>query len=244
MQSVIKMDKLQKIIANAGVTSRRKAEDMINEGRVFVNGKVAKIGDRASKADEISVDGDIISKAPKEYYLLYKPIGYITTTNDEKNRETVVDLVPSINRIYPVGRLDANTSGLLILTNDGELTNILIHPKHRVSKKYIAKVNGIVTMADVNTIKKGVFMDTHKVRPDSIKVKSKNPKNKTSIVEIVVHDGKNHEIKRFFKAIGLEVISLKRTEFAFLHLRGLSKGEYRKINPKEVKLLYNLGREK
>lgn len=234
------MEKIQKIIAASGYASRRKAEELIANKRVKINNQVAVIGQRVSSNDEITIDGVVITKAIKEYYLLYKPIGYITTTNDEKNRRIVTDLIPTKTSIYPVGRLDANTSGLLLLTNDGELTNILIHPKYQIIKKYTAKVDKLITMADIKKIKSGIYMDGSIIVPDQIKVRSKNFKTKTSICEVMIHDGKNHEIKNLFKAIGSNAISLKRTDFAFLNLNGLKKGDFRKLTPKEVKQLYNL----
>lgn len=234
------MEKIQKVIAASGYASRRKAEVLIEEKRVKINGKIAEIGERVSSSDEVTIDGITINKAEKEYYLLYKPVGYITTTSDDKKRRIVTELIPSKSSIYPVGRLDANTSGLLLLTNDGELTNMLIHPKYKITKKYTAKVNKLITMADIKKIKNGIYMEGSVVVPDNIRVRSKNIKTHTSICEVEIHDGKNHEVKNLFKAVGGEVISLKRTDFAFLNLNGLKKGEFRKLTPKEVKVLYNI----
>ena len=234
------MEKIQKIIANAGYASRRKAEELISEGRVLVNGKIATIGMRLDNKDKIEVDGTPLNKDPLVYYLLYKPEGYISSTKDEAGRKTVLDLINSNIRVYPVGRLDYDTSGLLLITNDGALANALLHPKYQIPKKYMAKIDGLIDMKRINVLKKGIMIENTKVIPDKIKVRSKNLKNKTSIVELVIHDGKNHEVKKLFAAIGFNVIKLKRTEFAFLNLNLLKKGEYRKLSGNEVKQLKSL----
>lgn len=232
------MERIQKIISEVGYTSRRKAEELIKQGKVLINGETAFLGQRAGDKDIIEVEGIKLQKTTKEYYLLYKPEGYISTTSDEKNRKVVTDLINTKERIYPVGRLDANTSGLLILTNDGELANRLMHPKYHIQKTYLAKINALMSMADVKKLLQGVYLDNHKIIPDKVKVKSKNLKTKTSLVEITVHDGKNHEIKRLINSLGYEVIGLKRISLDFLDLKGLKKGEARRLNPKEVKKLY------
>jgi len=234
------MEKLQKVIAESGYASRRKAEELINKGLVIVNGEEASIGQRVSPKDTIEVEGLKIQRSVKEYYLLYKPLGYISSTSDEHNRKVVTDLISTNERIYPVGRLDSNTSGLLIMTNDGDLTNRLIHPKYKIEKTYLVKIAGLVTMVEIKQLLKGVFIEDHKVIPDRVKVRSKNTKTKTSLVEITVHDGKNHEVRKMVASLGFEVIGLKRTNFAFLNLDGLKKGEARKLNPKEIKQLYFL----
>lgn len=236
------MEKLQKVIANAGYCSRRKAEILITEGKVKVNGVEATLGMRVLSNDKVEVEGIQLTKPQLQYYLLYKPTGYVSTTMDEHRRKTVIDLIDTPERIYPVGRLDVNTSGLLLLTNDGDFTNRLLHPKYKITKTYIAKVNDIVTMKEINTLKRGIYIENMKIIPDSVRVRNKNLKNKTSIVEIIIHDGKNHEVKKIFAAINMEVLALKRTTFAFLNLNGLKKGEYRLLNPKEIKKLLNLAK--
>ena len=161
------MERLQKVIANSGYCSRRKAEEYIQNRKVYVNGKlVTEMGMKVHYDDEIVVNGTLLnSKEDKEYYLLYKPEGVITSVKDEKMRQTVVDLVEATARIYPVGRLDYNTTGLLLLMNDGELANILMHPSHQVEKLYLAKINGILTPGEFMRLKKGIVIDGRKVVP-------------------------------------------------------------------------------
>ncbi len=235
------MERLQKIIANSGYCSRRKAEEYIKEGKVTVNGVVVKdLGTKANYSDVIAVGGHKLTKQNKEYILLYKPRGIITSTDDEKGRKTVLDLVDTKNRLYPVGRLDYDTSGLLLLTNDGELTNLLIHPKNNVQKVYVAKIDDVASKETINKLLKGVLIDDKLVKADKVKIKRLDKKKKTSIVEIIIHEGKYHQVKNMFKAIGYNVESLKREKLAFLDLKGLKSGEYRHLTIKEVKTLYSL----
>ena len=154
------MERLQKRIAQAGVASRRKAEELIVAGKVKVNGKtITELGTKVDNHDEIEVDGKIITMEDKEYYLLNKPRGVITTTDDDKNRKTVIDLIDTTSRIYPVGRLDYDTTGALLLTNDGEFANIMMHPANEIDKVYLAKLNGIIKGEQIQTLKKGVKLD-------------------------------------------------------------------------------------
>jgi len=235
------MERLQKFIANSGYCSRRKAEELINSGKVKVNGTtVIEMGFKVSGNDVISIDGKVLTKENKEYILLYKPKGVVTTTNDEKNRKTVLDLIESEKRLYPVGRLDYDTTGILLLTNDGDLTNLLIHPKNEIDKVYIAKINGIMDGNQIKSLEKGVLIDGHKTAPCKVKIRKKDKKNNNSIVELTIHEGKNHQVKNMFKAIGFDVIKLKRERLAFLNLTGLKPGEYRHLTTKEVKTLYSL----
>lgn len=237
------MERLQKIIANSGYCSRRKAEELIKAGKVTVNGEVVKdLGTKASFGDAITVEGNTLKQSNKEYILLYKPRGVVSTAKDDKGRKTVVDLIETNNRLYPVGRLDYDTSGLLLLTNDGELTNLLIHPKHEVSKQYIAKLSSAVNPREIKKLITGVLVDGIKTKADRVKIKKIDKKKGISIVEIVIHEGKYHQVKKMFAAIGYEVISLKREKMAFLDLSGLKSGEYRHLNIKEVKKLYNLSK--
>jgi len=239
MNAVMNMERIQKVIAHAGVCSRRKAEELVKAGRVKINGKtVTELGTLVSKKDVILVDDLSISQEEKEYYLLYKPRNIVSTTNDDKKRKTVVDLIPTDKRIFPVGRLDYDTSGLLFLTNDGELANYLMHPSNHIEKVYIAKIQGILTGEEIKKLKNGVFIDGRKTAKAKVKIKSINKKTNTSIVALTIHEGRNHQVKKMFEAVSHPVLKLKRERIAFFDLSGLKSGEYRKLNPKEVKQLY------
>lgn len=233
------MVRLQKAIADSGFCSRRKAEEYIVKGKVFVNGeRITELGSKVEGNEEIIVDGNAISKQDKEYYILYKPRGVISSTKDDKGRKTVVDFFSSNKRLYPVGRLDYDTTGIILLTNDGEFSNMMLHPKNKIPKVYIAKLEGIIDGYSIKKIKSGIVIDGIKCIPDRVKLKSADKKSNTCIVEITIHDGRNHEIKRIFESAGYNVIKLKRESIAFLTLQGLSSGEFRKLTIKEVKQLY------
>lgn len=236
------MERLQKVIANSGFCSRRKAEEYITGNKVYVNNNlVNELGTKVSYEDEIVVEGHALSnKEDKEYYLLYKPEGCVSTVNDEHNRKTVVSFVPTKARIYPVGRLDYNTTGLLLLTNDGELTKILTHPSHMVEKVYLAKINGILTPEEFMKLKKGITIEGRRVVPSYLKVKKVNKESDSSSVLIGIREGRNHIVKKIFASMHHDVKKLKRETFAFLTLEGLKPGEYRSLTIKEVKKLYAL----
>ena len=237
------MERLQKIIANSGYCSRRKAEELITMGKVTVNGEVIKdLGSRAKFSDVIIVNGHKLKKEEKEYILLYKPREIITSTSDDKGRKTVLDIIDTKSRLYPVGRLDYGTSGALLLTNDGELTNLLLHPRKKIRKVYVAKIDDIVSKENVNQLLKGVVLDDRKVKADRVKIKKIDKRKKNSIVEITIHEGRYHQVKRMFAAVGYNVIGLKREKFACLDLQGLKSGEYRFLSIKEIKTLYNLAK--
>ena len=235
------MERLQKVIAQSGVTSRRKAEELITSGKVKVNGNiVTELGTKVSSKDKIEVNNQIIEKEPREYYILNKPRGYITSTSDEHHRKTVIDLIPTKARIYPVGRLDYDTTGLLLLTNDGEFANILMHPSEKVEKVYMAKLNGIIKGEQINQLKTGVTIDGVTVQASRVKLKKVNEKNNTCMVQITIHEGKNHQVKKMFESVGYSVEKLKREKVAFFNLKDLQSGEYRKLTPKEVARVYAL----
>lgn len=235
------MERLQKVIAQSGVTSRRKAEELITSGKVKVNGNiVTELGTKVSSKDKIEVNNQIIEKEPREYYILNKPRGYITSTSDEHHRKTVIDLIPTKARIYPVGRLDYDTTGLLLLTNDGEFANILTHPSEKVEKVYMAKLNGIIKGEQINKLKNGVKIDGVVVKASRVKLKKVNEKNNTCMVQITIHEGKNHQVKKMFESVGYSVEKLKREKVAFFNLKDLQSGEYRKLTPKEVAKVYAL----
>jgi len=235
------MERLQKVIALSGYCSRRKAEELIVQGKVMVDGKVVtELGTKVDGNNQVTVEGKTLSRETKEYILLYKPRGVVTTTSDEKNRKTVLDLIETDKRLYPIGRLDYDTTGILLLTNDGDLTNLLIHPKNEIDKVYIVKIEGILTGAEINNLERGVLIDGYKTSKSKVKVKKIDKKNNTSLIQITIHEGKNHQVKNMFSAVGHKVLKLKREKIAFLDLTGLKPGEYRKLNMKEVKKLYSL----
>lgn len=236
------MERLQKVIASSGLTSRRKAEELIKQGKVTVNGIVVKeLGTKVSYEDDIIVDKVLLKKETnKEYYLLNKPRGIISSVSDDKNRKTVVDLIDTDSRIYPIGRLDYDTTGLILLTNDGELTNILSHPSNNIEKTYIAKIEGILSKENIDALKKGVMVDGKKCKPLRFKVRKKDLEKNTSLVEITIVEGRNHIVKKLFHELKHEVIKLKRESYAFLNLGNLKSGEYRMLSIKEVKKLYSL----
>lgn len=234
------MERLQKVIAQSGVTSRRKAEELIKEGKVKVNGVVVtELGTKVSSKDEIAVNDRIIEKEVKEYYLLNKPRGVVTTTSDDKNRKTVLDYIDTEARIYPVGRLDYDTTGALLLTNDGEFANILMHPNNQVDKVYLAKLNGIIKGEQINQLKNGVMLDDVLVKATRVKLKKVDPTKNTSMVEITIHEGKNHQVKRMFEAVGFLVDKLTRERIGVFQIKDLKSGEYRKLTPKEVQVVYS-----
>jgi len=236
------MERLQKVIANSGYTSRRKAEELIMNGKVMVNGKVIKeLGTKVSGNDTITVEGKNINiNTNLVYYLLNKPRGVISSVSDDKNRTTVVDLIKTNERIYPVGRLDYDTTGLIILTNDGELANKLMHPRNEVEKTYIAKIEGLLDKDAINALKRGVVVEGRRVKIVRFKVKKKDIVKETSIVEVTIVEGRNHIVKKLFKELGYEVIKLTRVSLDFLSIDGLKSGEYRELSLKEVKKLYSL----
>ena len=236
------MERLQKAIAESGYTSRRKAEDLIKEGRVTVNGEIVDtLGYKVNGSDIIGIDENIISKNTiKEYYILNKPREVICSVSDDKGRKTVVDLVESKGRIYPVGRLDYDTTGLIILTNDGNLANILMHPKNKIYKTYIAKINGILNADDFKNLRKGVLIDNRKLIIDNVKVRKIDNIKNTSLVEVTIHEGRNHIIRRLFEKLGYDVIKLTRNKLAFLNIDDLKSGEYRELSTSEVRELYKL----
>ena len=234
------MERLQKIIAMKGYYSRRMAEELIKKGKVKVNGNViTTMGYKANINDFIEVEGNPLNEVEeKVYYLLNKPRGVVTTSNDEKGRKTVVDLINTDKRIYPVGRLDYDTTGIIILTNDGELTNYLIHPKNKIEKVYVAKIKGIITKENLRKMCNGLNIDGYKTSKAKAKILKIDKKKNTSVVELIIHEGKNHQVKKMFEVVGYDVLKLKRESIAFLTLDGVKSGSYRQLSVKEVKKLY------
>jgi 23S rRNA pseudouridine2605 synthase len=237
------MERLQKLIARAGIASRRKSEELIKEGRVKVNGKVVtELGLKVSSSDRVEVNEIQIEKEEPVYFLLYKPRGVISSVNDEKGRKVVTDFFPHLKeRIYPVGRLDYDTSGLLVLTNDGEFANLLMHPKNEIDKVYVAKVKGIPSKENLRKLEKGIRLEDGKTAPARVKLLSADNKKQSAIVEITIHEGRNRQVRRMFEAIGHDVLKLKRERYGFLTLSGLKTGDARELSPHEVKQLRALG---
>lgn len=236
------MERLQKVIAEAGITSRRKAEALILAGKVRVNGEVVKtLGVKVKGDDIVEVDGVMLqNEKVKKYYLLNKPRGVISSVSDEKGRPTVVDYIDTDVRIYPVGRLDYDTTGLIILTNDGELANILAHPRNKIPKTYIAKIEGLLNKDDIARLKSGIMIDGRKVAVADFKIRDKDLKKKTSLLEITIVEGRNHIVKRMLASLKHPVIRLSRIKIAFLEIGTLKSGQYRELTIKEVKKLYSL----
>ena len=240
MKEVNFMERLQKVIANSGYCSRRKAEELISKGKVYVNGeRVTELGTKVNKTDAIEVEGKVLSlEEDKVVYLLNKPRGIISSVSDDKGRKTVVDLIDTKKRIYPIGRLDYDTTGIILLTNDGELANTLMHPNNKVEKKYIAKLNKYFEISDLKKLEQGIKVDGVKCTPTRVKIKKNDKEKDYSIIEISIVEGRNHIIKRVFMELNYLVDKLTRIEYAFLNLDGLKSGEYRQLSIKEVKKLY------
>jgi 23S rRNA pseudouridine2605 synthase len=238
------MERLQKVIAASGVASRRKAEELILAKKVMVNGQVVSdLGVKVSDKDIILVNGEKISKEEKVYYALNKPSGYVTTVSDEFDRKTVLDLfLPEDleKRIFPIGRLDYDTQGILLLTNDGELANKLISPASHVEKEYLARVEGKVNEAALAKLKRGVVIDGYKTLPADVYVREYNKATNSSLVDITIVEGKNHQVKKMCEAVGFPVKRLTRIRFGCISTEGLGKGNYRKLKIHEVKKLYGL----
>ena len=237
------MMRLQKYMSECGVASRRKSEELIKKGEVYVNGKqITELGFQVSSKDEVIVSGKEIKKEDKEYYLLYKPNKTVSSVKDEKGRTTVVDLIESKAKLFPVGRLDYDTSGLLLITNDGELSNILTHPKYEIERVYEVKIDGLIKGNEIKTLENGIVIDNIKTKKCKIKLKKLDKKNKRSYLTVKLEEGKNHEVKNLFGYFNYKVLKLKRIRFAFLTLDNLKMGEYRKLSVKEVKDLKSLGK--
>lgn len=239
------LERLQKIISQAGISSRREAEKIIQQGRVKVNGKVVtELGTKVIPGkDRVVVDGKPIAGEKLVYILLYKPKGILTTLKDPQDRKTVASLVSDIpQRIYPVGRLDYNTEGLLLLTNDGALTHTLIHPSKKIDKTYIAKVGGRPSQEKIDLLRVGIQLDDGMTAPAIIHVIDFDKERNMTSLKITIHEGKNRQIRRMFEAIGSDVKQLKRIQFAFLTLEGLKRGGYRHLQAKEVEALQSLNK--
>jgi len=227
--------RLQKILANAGVASRRKAEELITEGRVSVNGEiVTELGAKAKIRDEITVDGVPVGRAPrkKTYVMLHKPEGVMTTTSDQFNRPTVMDYAPEGKRLFPVGRLDYETSGLIFLTNDGEWANNLTHPKNEIRKVYIAMLRGEPNEKALQKFREGIKIDGRKTAPAEIDIL--NSKNEKTKARITIYEGRNRQVRKMCEIIGNPVISLKRITIGEIKLGDLESGRWRYLTEQEI----------
>jgi len=236
------LDRLQKVIARSGVTSRRKAEALIENGKVTVNGEVVKtLGTKVKPSDHIEVEGIPLENPDKVYILFHKPTKVITSVSDDKGRTVVTDFFPQLEeRVFPVGRLDYDTSGLLLLTNDGEFANQMTHPRYKVKKKYVAKLKGYLLREQVRQLEKGIMLEDGKTAPAIVKVKSQDREKNSTLVEITISEGRNRQVRRMFSHFGHEVIKLTRVEYGPLNLKGLNAGDARNLSPHEVKTLRNL----
>ena len=236
-----KMMRLNKYIASAGICSRRKADELIANGNVKVNGAVVKeMGYIVYEEDSVVVNGKPIEAVGRKVYVaVNKPLGYITSMDDDKDRLTVADLVSDIpERVFPVGRLDYNTTGLLIMTNDGDLTYTLTHPKHEVWKTYVATVAGVISNQRLAKLRKGVDIGGFVTSPAQVKVLKQNPRS--AVVEISIHEGKNRQIRKMFAAVGNRVQSLERVAIGEIKLGRLMTGHYRKLTQQEIEYLKSL----
>ena len=237
--------RLAKYLADKGVASRRKSETLIDQGRVTVNGII--INEQGFKIDplrdEVKVDGLSLESVAKVYILLYKPAGYISSVSDPWGRPVVTDLIRETNlRIYPVGRLDFDTEGLLLLSNDGNFANHIIHPRYKIDKKYVALVQGKVNLDTVKLLQRGVLLDDGLTAPAGV-TRMKVDSSQT-LLEIIIHEGRKRQVKRMLAAVGHPVIKLQRTEVAFLTLKGLTPGQYRYLSSEEVEKLMLIAQNK
>ncbi|GAA0481395.1 23S rRNA pseudouridine(2605) synthase RluB [Salinibacillus aidingensis] len=235
----MELERLQKAIAKSGYTSRRKAEALITEGKVKVNGKtVTELGTKVKPDDTIEVNNIPLEKEEPIYLLLYKPRGVISSVKDDRNRKVVTDLLPEIEeRIFPIGRLDYDTSGILLLTNDGDFAQQLMHPRYQLDKVYIAKVEGIPAPEDLKPLKSGINDKGENLKAIKHRILSVDHKKNRAILEITLHEGKNRQIRRMMESLGYPVLKLKRERYGFLNLHGMNPGDYRELTPHEIKQL-------
>lgn len=221
------------------MASRRECDKLIADGAVLINGRVAKVGADVGESDNVTVNGNTVNVKKNEYYILNKPKGYLCTVRDDKGRKTVMDLMPAnIGRIYPVGRLDYDSEGLLILTTDGELAQHLTHPSNEVPKTYLVKIEGTITEAGLNPIRSGVDIGGYVTKKCKAHIVETN-KAYTKI-HVTITEGKNREVRKMFEAIGKEVTLLKRIKVGEINLRGLDRGAFRKLSKEEVAYLLSL----
>ncbi|MBS1455807.1 MAG: rRNA pseudouridine synthase [Clostridia bacterium] len=232
--------RINKYLSESGVCSRRAADKLIEDGEVKINGKSAKLGDDVTDDDLVTVGGEVVSAVKKyDYYAMNKPKGYVCTVKDDKGRKTVMDLLPpGIQRVVPVGRLDYDTEGLLLFTNDGELTNKLTHPKNGVYKTYLVKVESYIPDDALKTLSRGVELDGKYTNPCKVKLIERN-KIGTKL-HVSINEGRNRQVRRMFEAIGFDIDFLKRISIGELTVSGLDRGDVRKLNKREIEYLKSL----
>lgn len=231
--------RINKFLAESGVASRRASDRLIEDGVVKINGKIANLGDEVESGDSVTVNGKKVNVVNKfEYYIMNKPKGYICSVKDEKGRKTVMDLLPKDKRLFPVGRLDYDTEGLLILTNDGDLTFKLTHPKNEVPKTYLVKTEKPVSEEDLNKLRCGVYIDGVKTKKCTVKFIEGN--KDWSKLNITITEGRNRQVRKMIEAIGNSVDFLKRIKIGDMTLSGLNRGEVRKLSQREIDYLLNL----
>ena len=232
------MERIQKIIANSGYCSRRKAEELIEAGRVSVDGQVIReLGYKAEENADIRIDNIPLNKEENVVYLLNKPKNVISSVSDDKGRTTVIDLIDSPYRLYPLGRLDYDSTGLILLSNDGRLMQKLIHPKFEVEKVYEVTIDGIINKESIQKLEKGVKIEDYVSSKAKVRLIRTNENKYTSFLEVTIHEGKNREIRKMFKTVGFNVIKLHRIKEATVELGNLKSGEYRRLKPYELKKL-------
>ncbi len=236
------MERLQKAIAASGYTSRRKAEDLIREKRVKVNGEVvSELGVKVKSGDMIMIDDVLLEGENKVYYLFYKPKSCICTLSDEFDRPTVIDYFKGVEqRIYPVGRLDYDTTGVLLMTNDGDFANLMMHPSSHLEKVYEVSIKGLINGETLRKLETGVYLEGAKTLPCSIKIVDKDTEHQTTMLMIRLVEGKNRQVKKMFEAVGHDVKRLHRIQIGTINLKGLTPGNYRMLKPQEVKELRNM----
>ena len=241
------MERIQKRIAASGITSRRKAEELILEGRIKVNGVVVdNLGAKVGPKDEVTLDDEVLVRVQKLYYVINKPCGVITSCSDEHGRKTIIDILPTNikkARLFPVGRLDYDTKGVLLLTNDGDFMNQMVGPKSGLRKTYLDRVKGIVSSEDLTKLEKGVRISGKITLPAIAEIDNIDKKSGTSVVRLTITEGAYHQVKEMFAAIGHEVKKLTRVKFGNITIDDLAEGEVRILTPNEVKVLYELSKK-
>lgn len=236
------MERLQKVMAEAGVASRRKSEELIRNGHVAVNGKtVTEMGVKVSPEDDVRVDGVPLKKETKVYYLLNKPAGCICSRSDEKGRKTVLDCFPEeTGRIFPVGRLDYDTTGLLIMTNDGEFANAMMHPRYHIEKTYEVHMNGILTDQMIKMLESGIPLSDGMTLPADVILLSRKEGQKKTVIQITIREGRNRQVRRMMEYFHCEVTKLSRIRYGFLEKGNLRQGQYRRLRMYEVRKLMHM----